>query len=293
VQTSEIDDINDLAHDVIASLFKRNDKGEFVYLKRYFSRHMDLITKDPSHALVLSKILVVARTRQGLVEYFKEVDPNGAKIYRNLKMTPKRNPQVVEFRLNNETYFYLKSNKIKRIPDDLHPELPEVDSAQTVSWLMSAEKSHKTTPRIVGRLLQLIKEDGRYRHFISLSLLFECWRKYEGLIHPVPLDKLNLTSSESVEIADKSWQRVVAQLKKFIEHTIHKTYLNKGKIDKLTAQRYQTIASHYFEDIINGAPKTSLNGYIKKVFDDSNPSAHRIRLEYIIKQSKLFLKEKL
>jgi len=89
-RNKNLGELDDLALDCIAGLFMRNEHGEFIQLKKYFCQNNDgLATMDDAEILVLLRRLVIKKTKQELSRIFKERDPEGAKIVRNIKVAIK------------------------------------------------------------------------------------------------------------------------------------------------------------------------------------------------------------
>ncbi|MFQ5650772.1 MAG: hypothetical protein ACE5IY_12585 [bacterium] len=100
-------ELEDLALDCVAGLFMRNDEGEFVQFKKYFeqndARPQEL---DEVEILVMLRRLVIKKTKQELSRIFKERDPEGAKIVRNIKVAIKSSPDFHSFKEMGREYIY-------------------------------------------------------------------------------------------------------------------------------------------------------------------------------------------
>jgi len=92
-------ELEDMAIDCVAGLFMRNENNEFVQLKRYFEPHLAKEPKpDNVELLILLRRLVIKKTKQELSRIFKERDPEGAKIIRNIRVAVKNADDLGTFR---------------------------------------------------------------------------------------------------------------------------------------------------------------------------------------------------
>lgn len=100
-------ELDDLALDCVAGLFMRNDDGEFIQFRKYFLQNTTCLEQmDDVEILVLLRRLVIKKTKQELSRIFKERDPEGAKIVRNIKVAIKSSPDFQSFREMGREYIY-------------------------------------------------------------------------------------------------------------------------------------------------------------------------------------------
>ncbi|MFQ5638855.1 MAG: hypothetical protein ACE5IR_12765 [bacterium] len=105
-----ISELEDLALDCVAGLFMRDEKNEFVQFNRYFCQHSTSIEDlDEVEIMVLLRRLVIKKTKQELSRIFKERDPEGAKIVRNIKVAIKSSSDFESFREMGREYIYLRN----------------------------------------------------------------------------------------------------------------------------------------------------------------------------------------
>jgi len=110
-----INELEDVAIDCIAGLFMRNDKGEFTQLQRYFGPKIesDMVLNELEATSMLRR-LIVKKTKQELSRIFRERDPEGAKIIRNIKVAIRSSNELKSFKeMGREFIFFdTKSNTI-------------------------------------------------------------------------------------------------------------------------------------------------------------------------------------
>lgn len=101
-------ELEDLALDCVAGLFMRNENGQFIQFKKYFLQNFtNLEELDDVEILVLLRRLVIKKTKQELSRIFKERDPEGAKIVRNIKVAIKSASDFHSFKEMGREYIYL------------------------------------------------------------------------------------------------------------------------------------------------------------------------------------------
>jgi hypothetical protein len=103
-------ELEDMAIDCVAGLFMRNENNEFVQLRRYFGPYLDTNTAlNDVELLIMLRRLVIKKTKQELSRIFKERDPEGAKIIRNIRVAVKNARDLGIFREMGREYIFLRN----------------------------------------------------------------------------------------------------------------------------------------------------------------------------------------
>ncbi len=109
-----IGELEDLALDCVAGLFMRNDDGHFIQFNKYFLQNtLNVAALCDADIMVLLRRLVIKKTKQELSRIFKERDPEGAKIVRNIKVAIKSTADFESFKEMGREYIYLRSGNGK------------------------------------------------------------------------------------------------------------------------------------------------------------------------------------
>jgi hypothetical protein len=109
-------ELEDMAIDCVAGLFMRNDANEFVQLRRYFGPYLDGRGElNDVELLIMLRRLVIKKTKQELSRIFKERDPEGAKIIRNIRVAVKNARDLGIFREMGREYIFLRHGAGSRI----------------------------------------------------------------------------------------------------------------------------------------------------------------------------------
>ncbi len=106
-RNKNVSELEDLALDCVAGLFMRNEEGKFIQFKKYFERSSaDILEIEDAEIMVLLRRLIIKKTKQELSRIFKERDPEGAKIVRNIKVAIKSASDFDSFREMGREYIY-------------------------------------------------------------------------------------------------------------------------------------------------------------------------------------------
>ncbi len=102
-------ELEDMAIDCVAGLFMRNENNEFVQLRRYFGPYLDGNAElNDVELLIMLRRLVIKKTKQELSRIFKERDPEGAKIIRNIRVAVKNAKDLGIFREMGREYIFVR-----------------------------------------------------------------------------------------------------------------------------------------------------------------------------------------
>ncbi len=121
-------ELEDMAIDCVAGLFMRNDNNEFVQLRRYFGPYLDSTPMlNDVELLIMLRRLVIKKTKQELSRIFKERDPEGAKIIRNIRVAVKNAKDLGIFREMGREYIFLRNGSSSRslAHAEAHAESPK------------------------------------------------------------------------------------------------------------------------------------------------------------------------
>lgn len=103
-------ELEDMAIDCVAGLFMRNENNEFVQLRRYFGPYLDGHSElNDVELLIMLRRLVIKKTKQELSRIFKERDPEGAKIIRNIRVAVKNARDLGIFREMGREYIFVRN----------------------------------------------------------------------------------------------------------------------------------------------------------------------------------------
>lgn len=290
--------ISDLALDVIGPLFARDDHGCFYELKRFFEPYLADVEFDENLALVHLRRLVVSKARQELINFFKQEDPSGWRIYRNLQLAPKRNANIGVFKDFDRLHYYYKPAALNReIPSGLRPELNEIPDEKLEQRFLHALKLTKKTPEVVEVVLKNLSEEDEYRLFVSRKKLFQALKAVWGF-DVVPMNDFQFAGDLNVDLQQtlsKNQEGILGELIVYLNDVVNKTYMEKQKATSEETAAYESILEAYFLDLLSCGSPQKLPYYIDHCSKDGelkkNWNLHKNRLEYMIKLGKKHMRE--
>jgi hypothetical protein len=134
-------ELEDMAIDCVAGLFMRNDANEFVQLRRYFGPYLDGRDElNDVELLIMLRRLVIKKTKQELSRIFKERDPEGAKIIRNIRVAVKNARDLGIFREMGREYIFLRHGAGSRIAAHAAEAVAEITKKKFPDFSADASK---------------------------------------------------------------------------------------------------------------------------------------------------------
>ncbi|MCG3158840.1 MAG: hypothetical protein DKINENOH_05484 [bacterium] len=316
-------ELDDLAIDCVAGLFMRNDNNEFVQLRRYFGPYLDA-QENPNDVelLIMLRRLVIKKTKQELSRIFKERDPEGAKIIRNIRVAVKNANDLGTFREMGREYIFLKKARSSRYAasatsiatgeaqvepvatvanftkEDLHylrkakPSIPE--KALKNQYLdLYTPKDHVSTT--IRKMLSVVTVDERYQNFLPTDVVARLIRHTNlevvrnRLIAQIddmsPLDYVRLKEIEQAK--QKVLQRVRVK--------IQNQYVASAKISEEKGEVYYRTLADVLEDITHSKKIESYFRHLRKYMPDLTQRRYRQEertiFEYLGKLTKKWFRE--
>jgi len=91
-ETDDKREFDGIAADCIADLFIRDEQDEFIYLCRYFKPI--LIDSSSGEIFIALRKLIASKVQQYLTKIYRERDPEGAKLLRNVRLSVRRHKKL-------------------------------------------------------------------------------------------------------------------------------------------------------------------------------------------------------
>jgi len=324
-------ELEDLALDCVAGLFMRNEENEFIQFKKYFLQNeMDPAELDEVELLVMLRRLVIKKTKQELSRIFKERDPEGAKIVRNIKVAIKSSDEFQSFKEMGREYIYSVNGILESLQDDSVPENPvnfgndntdrnernsndKILDDKFVEYLRKSqpaisEKSlrgeylnlyHPKDPVSAGlrKMLKVVKSDERYQNFLPLDMVARIMRNTNL---EMARDKLTSQITDTSPLDDLKLKEIekrkVAVLKK-IHKKIQNQYVVTGKISEEKGEIYYKSLAEILDDISQGKKYDSYFKHLRRHMPQLSQKAYRNEertiFEYLGKLIKKWFRESL
>ncbi|RMD95349.1 MAG: hypothetical protein D6814_13340 [Calditrichaeota bacterium] len=309
-------ELEDMAIDCVAGLFMRNESNDFVQFKRYFEPHLAKETPpDSVELLILLRRLVIKKTKQELSRIFKERDPEGAKIIRNIRVAVKNASDLATFREMGKEYIYYVPRVNAGVAagaeyDDFAVETepePELDleylrkdkpiipeRALRSQYLDDYNpKDHVSTS--IRKMLDVVATDTRYQNCLPTDVIARLIRHTNLEIVRSRL----LSQIEEKSPLDYVKMQEINQAKnnvlKRIKAKIQKQYVASGKISPEKGEIYYKTLADVLEDITHSKKIESYFRHLRKYMPELTQKRYRREertiFEYLGKLTKKWFRE--
>jgi hypothetical protein len=320
-------ELDDLALDCVAGLFMRNDLGEFIQFKKYFEQTAsDITTLNEVDIMVLLRRLVIKKTKQELSRIFKERDPEGAKIVRNIKVAIKTASDFDSFREMGREYIYITNGYPENGVSDIGSNgtaakngTHTTDTKKTSSKAPCPEYLRKSQPTIpekslrgeylnvycpkdpvstgIRKMLGVVTEDERYQNYLPLDMIARIMRHTN-----LEMAKDRLTEQfNDVSPLDDLKEKEIEKRKRYVLRKIRKKiqnqYVDSGKLPQDIGDIYYRALADILEDISQGKKYDSYFKHLKRYMPELSQRDYRTQertiFEYLGKLIKKWFRESL
>jgi hypothetical protein len=292
-------ELADLAMDCIAELFGRDERGNFPQLKKYYEgKFAEMPVINDAEVLILTRRLIVRKTKQELSRIFRERDPEGAKIVRNIKVAIRTSADLHIFRDLGKEFVFLgvfarwdeSCSLTPVMQNQLRRTLPPLPDDILHKLFIDNYHSGDSVSASIRRLLMAIEGQTNYQSFIPLDSLVK-------LIRYVKLDacreRLNdydsvLTPSDHLET--KEMEQYIDVVMENIWVRLDSQYLRTQKLAPEKADIYHKALRDVLYDLIQKRDTSSyyrnLKFYIKDLTQKEYRQQERSVFEYLAKLAK-------
>lgn len=293
-------ELADLAVDCIAELFSGDGDGRFPQLIKYyepkFEENENITDAD---VLILTRRLVVRKTKQELSRIFRERDPEGAKIVRNIKVAIRTSEKLALFAdLGKEFVFY--KNGIELQPDEVvdadlfadylrrkHPPIPE-DLLHT--RFIDIYNPSDSVSSSIRKLLKTVHDFDDYQNFLPIETIVKLIRrvKFNAVKEKLSADELVPTPLDELET--KEIEGYIDVVMRKVKNKIQSQYLRSNKLDNQRADIYAKALRDVLNDLIQKKDNSSyfrnLRHYLPELTQREYRQNERSVFEYLAKVAK-------
>ncbi len=310
-------ELEDMAIDCVAGLFMRNEHGDFIQLKRYFEPHLEQTPPpDSVELLILLRRLVIKKTKQELSRIFKERDPEGAKIIRNIRVAVKNAKDLGTFREMGKEYVFFRKEVFAGVeaagengydgyayekkeeeidPVYLRKDKPTIpEKVLRMAYLDDYNpKDHVSTS--IRKMLRVVAEDERYQNCLPTDIIAR-------LIRHTNLEVVRsrlLAQIEEKSPFDYVKMQEINQAKqnvlRKVRAKIEKQYVASGKISPQKGDIYYRTLADVLEDITHSKKIESYYRHLRKYMPELTQKQYRREertiFEYLGKLTKKWYRE--
>ncbi len=292
-------ELADLAMDCIAELFGRDDSGRFPQLKKYYEgKFAEMPFINDAEVLILTRRLIVRKTKQELSRIFRERDPEGAKIVRNIKVAIRTAPDLHLFRELGKEFVYhgpllanepngSQSAALAHYLRRTQPPLPEELLHKLFLDNFHAGDSVSVSIR---RLLQELHERQEYQNFCALDAVVKLVRyvKFDVCRERIAAGESVTTPSDDLE--SKEMEEYITVVMNSIWSRLDSQYLRTRKLPLDKAHIYHRALRDVLYDLIQKRDTSSyyrnLKFYIPELTQREYRQQERSVFEYLAKLAK-------
>ena len=305
-------ELEDMAIDCVAGLFMRNDDYEFVQLKRYFEPHLAKEPKpDNVELLILLRRLVIKKTKQELSRIFKERDPEGAKIIRNIRVAVKNANDLGTFREMGREYIFLQPSvnagrdngevmvaepdEVEQDSTYLRKDKPNIPEKSLRSYYLDDynPKDHVSTS--IRKMLSVVSEDARFQNYLPTDVIARLIRHTNlEIVRTRLLAQIEDTSPLDyvrMQEIDRAKKKVLTKIRAKIE----KQYVASGKITPEKGEIYYRTLADVMDDITHSKKIESYYRHLRKYMPELTQKRYRREertiFEYLGKLTKKWFRE--
>ncbi len=322
-------ELDDLALDCVAGLFMRNENGEFIQFRKYFlGGPADIDSLDDAEILVLMRRLVIKKTKQELSRIFKERDPEGAKIVRNIKVAIKSSEEFSSFREMGREYIYTTNGR----ENGFRLELPNLngnghDRPARNGQARDSESKNGALPKYLRRaqpaiperslrgeylsmycpkdpvsaglrkMLCVVKEDPRYQNFLPLDMVARIMRNtnLEMVRDRLSAQVSDVSPIDALKL--KEIEKRKLEVLERIQNKIQSQYVDTDKISPEKGKIYYLTLAEILDDISQGKKYDSYYKHLRRFMPNLSQRAYRAQertiFEYLGKLIKKWFRESL
>jgi hypothetical protein len=293
-------ELEDLAIDCIAELFSRDDSHKFPQLVKYYLPKFEENSNitDPE-VLVLTRRLIVRKTKQELSRIFRERDPEGAKIVRNIKVAVRNSEKLYLFKeMGREYIFYSNGFNVTRVEDDLtepfteylrkdNPPIPDEILSSRFVDIYNPGDSVSTS---IKKLFKQIHQLEEYQNFLALDSIVKLVRniKFESFRERLVEQEIVPTPQDYIE--SKEIEGYINIVMNQVGNKIESQYLKTGKLNKNKAKIYHQALRDVLYDLIQKKDNSSyfrnLKYYLPTMTQQEYRTKERSVFEYLAKVAK-------
>lgn len=311
-----LNELEDVAIDCIAGLFIRNEHGELIQLQRYFGPKIatDSLPNETEFVSMLRR-LVVKKTKQELSRIFRERDPEGAKIIRNIKVAIRSSQELQSFREMGREFIYFNSNgmsndnesteeeqeKNKHITDyptskveRLKHSIPEKLLFQ--HFLETYDPSDSVAS-MIKKMLTIVGNFPEYQGYLGVDVI-------ASIIRDVTFQHVREKLSNDVDMnspLSDLQAKEIEEVNECIIDTIHRKinhqYLKKMKITPEKSEIYCRAIVDFVNELTHGKETDSNFRYLKRYIPELTQQQYREEersiFEYLVKITKKSLRKRL
>lgn len=301
-----LEELEDLATDCIADLFMRDNKGAFVQLKKYFGEKLAENTNDDAEMMLQLRRLVVKKTKQELSRIFRERDPEGAKIVRNIKVAVRSSKELACFKeMGREFVCFSKyggnGSESRPLAENERIRLrwyaPPYPDDVLENRFFSIHDPNDSVSTSIKKLLNEIQGIEGHKNFLSVESIARMIRCVRNEMFKENISNEGYDSTPMEYLQLKEINAAKQSVLNDIKRKINNTYLSGGKLEKERAEIYEDALIDVLDDLVHHRKSESyyhlLKNRIPGLTQKQYRNEERTVFEYLAKVVKKEFRKKL
>lgn len=291
-------DLADCAIDCIAELFARDEADKFPQLIKYYEPLLVEFTgATDTDVLIWTRRLAVNKTKQELSRIFRERDPEGAKIFRNIRVAIRTSDKLQTFvDLGKEFVFYTNgangSIDTNEIAEYLRREKPPIPENILYTKFIDIYSSRDNVSACIRKLFKIIDELREYQNYLS-------WEVTMRLIRTVKLERAKEVMANNTitsltpldELENKELETHIEAVMAVVIKKVRSQYLCLGKLGEEKAEAYIKALRDILYDLVEKKDKSfsyfkALRCYMPELSQREYRHQERGIFEYLAKVAK-------
>ena len=297
-------ELEDLAIDCIADLFASNGNGSFPQLAKYYeNKFLEFPQASDAESLVLTRRLIVRKTKQELSRIFRERDPEGAKIARNIKVAVRNSDTLFLFKDMGKDYVYFYSNghdsngaypsDLIDLPGDplnLRKNKAPIPEELLEHRFLDLYNPNDSIYSAITKLLNTVSEYHSYQRYLAIEIIARLIRNVKSHDFRERMVSNTHTASPLDQLEDKEITHFIEKVMDLMWNKINNQYLSPGKISKDKAEIYYKALRDVLTDLTydrNGSSYfRNLKYYLPNLTQRMYRENERSIFEYLAKIAK-------
>lgn len=287
-------ELADLAMDCIAELFGRDDTGRFPQLKKYYEgKFAEMPHVNDAEVLILTRRLIVRKTKQELSRIFRERDPEGAKIVRNIKVAIRTASDLHLFRELGKEFIYQSTGTTgtaAATASYLRRPLPPIPEEILHKTFLDNYRSGDSVSVSIRRLLTAIHSLENYQNFCAIDAVVKMVRyvKFDACRDRLAMGDSVATPADELE--SKEMEEYITTVMSSLWTRLDSQYLRTQKLPVEKAGIYHQALRDVLYDLIQKRDTSSyyrnLKFYMPALTQQEYRQQERSVFEYLAKLAK-------
>jgi hypothetical protein len=280
--------VDDLAMDVIADLFERDEHGVFPQLVTYYTA-LDWRSGDEQRLIAATRRLVMSKASEGLFYRFQEHDPGLGRIIRNLKRALDGHALLVSYRSASCLWIGVQCTESSD-PGSLPLMPPEFLEIHLAGRLGSV----RSTTDVLDAVGAILNAQSLYRTSLPLTMVAQAIRAASVHLEASVGDVRPFAAVQQGRDIESLIRRCIRQTQSDLEQT----YVGRRKVTPDAYPLYFiAVRNRLLEEVEDGSVSISnyeaLRAVISPLSKDVYMRDHRAIFEYMMRMTKRSLIQQL